>query len=86
MTDPNQLLTTPKDSACYASMIVQELVNNKNFSLSRIAKRCCVSTSTIQKLYLGSTTNPRAVTFNRLLIIYHRAMYGLRAEETHLSE
>lgn len=81
MQDKDQLLIDTNPSVCYASKIVQELVDTKHYSLTRIARRCRVSTSTIHKLYIGCTLMPRAVTYNRLLILYHRALYGLRSHE-----
>jgi len=62
-------------SAQVATQMVQELAHLKDFSLSRIAQRCGVSSSTIHKIYHGTTSAPRSATFNRLLTLYHRVMF-----------
>jgi len=63
------------EQAHFCSKMIDDLVFIKNWSFSRVARRCSVSVSTIQKLHQGRTKHPRFSTFNRLLILHHRVFF-----------
>ncbi len=58
----------------FCGFMINELVSKKHYSFSRIAKRCNVSTSTIRKLALEQTKEPRHTVFSQLLVLFHRVL------------
>lgn len=71
-------VSKPKDltgSLSHCAQMINELQQFKGYSLSRIAKRCGVSPSTIRNIASGNVKTPRLPLLKKILIL-HCKVFG----------
>lgn len=61
---------TPPPANKHCLQMIEELKRYKGYSLSRIAKRCGVSPSTIRNIASGHVKTPRILLLKKLLILH----------------
>lgn len=77
----------PKDATNpinHCQQMIEELKKYKGYSLSRIAKRCGVSPSTIRNIAAGVVKAPR-MTLLRKILILHCRVFNEGSEETDIN-
>lgn len=66
----------PPPSNNYCVQLINELKYYKGYSLSRIAKRCGVSPSTIRNIASGHVKKPRMTLLKKILILHCKIFSG----------